>query len=221
MPTVARAVTTGPGPLNLGPVSMAAPAPRILILNAALNGRAGNTAVLLGRAAAFLAGQGAEVREVVLAENAGYAQVRAELLAAQAILFGTGTHWDSWSSLLQRFLEEATPDEGLAPWFGKPAGAIVTMHSVGGKQVLSRLQGVLVTLGCLIPPMSGLVCSYANQMARQSPEPDADDLWGVEDIEVVAWNLLAAARQGGPEAGYRSWPVARAGVSDRWIVDGS
>lgn len=187
--------------------------PRLLILNAALNGRAGNTAVLLNRAAAAWREQ-AEVVEVVLAEMEGYATVREAMLAADGFIIGTGTHWDSWSSLLQKLLEDATDDEGRPPWFGKPAGVLVTMHAVGGKQVASRLQGVLSTLGCLLPPMSALVYSYANQLALRVPGAETGDLWRIEDVDIVAWNVLTAARKQGD---YRSWPVDRERTAEKWI----
>ena len=112
---------------------------RVLVLNAALNGREGNTAVLLRRAMKSLS-PAVEVTECVLAETPAYADVREGLLAADAFVIGTGTHWDSWSHLLQKFLEDGTLDEGTPVWLGKPAAVLVTMHSVGGKAVLSRLQ---------------------------------------------------------------------------------
>ena len=189
---------------------------RILVLNAALNGRDGNTAVLLNRAAEFLR-PFADVHPVYLAEHYSYERVREELMAAQGIIVGTGTHWDSWSSLLQRFLEDTTPDEGEAPWFAKPAGVLVSMHSVGGKGVVSRLQGVLSTLGCLIPPMSALAYSYANQAALSVPSALTADLWSVEDVDVVAWNVLTAARHAND---YRKWPVDRTRFGEKWIFEG-
>lgn len=188
---------------------------RILILNAALNGRNGNTAVLLDRAAKLLQ-PSAEVRQVCMDQGYDYDQIREELIAAHGIIVGTGTHWDSWSSLLQRFLEDTTSDEGEAPWFAKPAGVLVSMHAVGGKGVVSRLQGVLSTLGCLIPPMSGLAYSYANQTALSVPGALAADLWSLDDVDVVAWNILTAARK---QNDYRKWPVDRAHPGAKWIVD--
>ena len=191
-----------------------ASAVRILIINAALNGRDGNTATLLKRAADYLQRR-AEIRQLCLAEAYSYEVVRAELMAAQGILIGTGTYWDSWSSLLQRLLEDATPDEGEAPWFAKPIGVLVSMHSVGGKGIVSRLQGVLSTFGCLVPPMSGLVYSYANQRALAAPTAQTADLWCLEDVDVVAWNVLTAALK---EHDYRKWPVDRTGADDKWMV---
>jgi chromate reductase len=206
--------------------------PRILLLNASLAGDGGNTAAALNAIAALLAPQ-ADVARHTLATAPGFAACCAALAAADAVVIGTGTHWDSWSSHLQRFLEEATPAEGTALWLGKPVACVVTEHSVGGKGVLSRLQGVLVTLGCLIPPMSGVVLSLAAQTAAQSArlEPDcgslpreanttaaSQDFWCAEDLSVVAHNLLAATahlRLAPPN--WQTWPVDRTGFDQRWI----
>src|SRR3954462_12604070 len=130
--------------------------PTILILDSSLNGTTGNTSVLLDRAASCFRRKAAVIRFAWGAPSQ-WSDVEPLLMKADALVVGTGTHWDSWSHHLQRFLEEATPSEGTSLWLGKPVAVIVTMHSVGGKGVVSRLQGVLNTFGCLIPPMSGLV----------------------------------------------------------------
>ena len=207
--------------------------PRILVLNASLAGDAGNSAAVLDHVASLLAVD-AEVARHTLTTAPGFAAVREALAQADALVIGTGTHWDSWSSHLQRFLEEATPAEGTSLWLGKPAACVVTEHSVGGKGVLSRLQGVLVTLGCSIPPMSGLVLSLAAQTAAHTgplttssdagatdtvADDDAThDFWCAEDLAVVAHNLLAAAaplRLTPPN--WKTWPVDRTGFDQRWI----
>ena len=187
--------------------------PSILILNASLNGPTGNTAVLLDRAAKLLRRK-ADVSQFPWTEQSRWEEVEPLLRKADALIIGTGTHWDSWSHHLQRFLEEATPTEGTSLWLGKPAAVIVTMHSVGGKGVVSRLQGVLNTFGCTIPPMSGLVYSLVNETTIQSGRLGADDLWCVEDVGVICHNLLASLR---PKPRYQSWPVDRSNFSARWI----
>jgi multimeric flavodoxin WrbA len=189
-------------------------APTVLILNAALQGASGNTAVALATCARLLRRRGAAVETRVLAENGGFAQTEPALQRASAVLIGTGTHWDGWSSLLQKFLEDATPAEGTRVWLGKPAACVVTEHSVGGKGVLSRLQGVLVTLGCTLPPMSGLVLSRAAQIAAHNDSDAARDLWSKDDLRTVCHNLVEAA------AGthrWRTWPVDRRDFRERWI----
>ena len=186
---------------------------RVLLLNAGLNGAGGNTHAVLARASQHLAPH-VEVALLHLAATPAYATFRAELAAADALVVGTGTHWDSWSHLLQRLLEEATPDEATPLWLGKPAAVLVTKHSVGGKGVLSRLQGVLNTFGCAIPPMSGLVYSFTNQAALATAAPGTDDLWCLEDVAIVCHNLLVAL---GVQSGYRAWPVDRTRFSARWL----
>ncbi len=197
--------------------------PRILLLNASLAGAGGNSARLLAALEIALAPHAELVRATLSgagpdAAASTFASLEPALRAADAFVFATGTHWDSWSSPLQKFLEDATPAEATALWLGKPVAVLVTEHSTGGKGVLSRLQGVLVTLGCAIPPLSGLVLSQAAQAARASASaasPSAADYWSPDDLAVVAHNLLAAARQ--PRADWRAWPVDRANYAHAWI----
>jgi len=187
--------------------------PRVLIVNAGLNGGNGNTAVMLAQAAAYLAPH-VSLAMITLAEGGGYQAVRAELAQADALLIGTGTSWDSWSHWLQELLQEATADEGSTLWLGKPAAVVVTMHAVGGKGVLSRLQGVLNPFGCTIPPMSGLVYSLVNQTVIETSPSAASDLWCLDDVPVLCENLLTAL---GLRAQYRAWPTDRENFGARWI----
>jgi chromate reductase len=198
----------------------AAPArrPRIFLLNASLAGLTGNSARLLALLTPRLTAQ-ADLEHAALAGPAAatFASLTPALEAADAFVFVTGTHWDSWSSPLQKFLEDATPAEATALWLGKPAAVLVTEHSTGGKGVLSRLQGVLITLGCTVPPLSGLVLSHTAQLARKNAPAGgaADDLWCPDDLDVVAHNLLAAASA--PRPAYRAWPVDRTDYAKPWL----
>jgi multimeric flavodoxin WrbA len=217
--------------------------PHLLLLNASLAGDAGNTAVLLARARRLLARR-ATVESLTLASlpspgSLSLASVSGSqqstpsspllyaLTRANGFLIGTGTHWDSWSSVLQKFLEDATPYEGTALWLGKPAAVVVSEHSTGGKGVLSRLQGVLATLGCTLPPMSGLVLSRAALLAAQhAPDPaTTSDFWCEADLGVVCHNLAEAARITLPSSRsthpapprWRTWPVDRRDFNTRWL----
>ncbi len=176
--------------------------------------------MLLAEARRLLARR-ASVAALTLAQPSGaplaFDTIRPQLVAADAFLFGTGTHWDSWSSVLQKFLEDATPAEGTALWLGKPAAVVVSEHSVGGKGVLSRLQGVLVTLGCTLPPMSGLVISRAASIASEHDADAAHDFWCREDLRVVCHNLAEAAAGGAPSR-WKTWPVDRADFAARWLA---
>jgi NAD(P)H-dependent FMN reductase len=216
--------------------------PHLLLLNASLAGDTGNTAVLLARAGLLLSRR-ATVESLTLAPRtdatlsnlsvlnarlrAGTGlspQLHAALERADGFIIGTGTHWDSWSSVLQKFLEDATATEASKLWLGKPAAVVVSEHSTGGKGVLSRLQGVLVTLGCSIPPMSGLVLSRAALLATQhAPDPATTrDFWCADDLRVVCHNLAEAARVTLPAAQpahprWRAWSVDRRDFAARWL----
>jgi chromate reductase len=194
----------------------AARGPKILLLDASLAGAQGNSARLLEQLAALLRPHAELLPARLSGEGASnFAALEAQMRAADAFVFATGTHWDSWSSALQRFLEDATPAEATDLWLGKPAAVVVTEHSVGGKAVLSRLQGVLVTLGCTLPPLSGLVVSQAAQLARRHAPAESEDFWSAEDLRVVAHNLLLAARA--PRPAWRAWPVDRTDYARRWV----
>lgn len=212
----------GARPRPAGETPAAAPArtaaeTRVLLIDASLAGSKGNSAAALRKFALVLPA----ATEVITIHLSGegsvdFAHLRPALQNAQAFVFATGTHWDSWSSALQKFLEDATEAEGTALWLGKPAAVIVTEHSVGGKGVLSRLQGVLVTLGCQIPPMSGLTLAKTALLAARHAPGQAEDFWSLADLEVVAHNLLAAA---GGTRDWKSWPVDRASFRDRWLAE--
>lgn len=206
-----------PGPAGAG----ASDRPRILLLDASLAGPGGNSSRLLALLSPRLSPH-AELDPAALSgpRAADFAALAPRLRAADAFVFATGTHWDSWSSALQKFLEDATPAEASELWLGKPAAVLVTEHSVGGKAVLSRLQGVLVTLGCSLPPLSGLVLSRAAHAARRhapdaSATEAAEDYWSPDDLDVVAHNLLSAARA--PRPVWHAWPVDRRHFDRPWL----
>lgn len=186
----------------------------ILAFAAGLGGASGNSAALVSRAIEQF-GDLARVRVVSLVDEPGFEPHREAIAEAEGFVFATGTYWDSWSSALQRFLEQATPSEGTDLWLGKPASVLVTAHSVGGKGVLSRLQGVLCTFGCAIPPMSGIVVKLSSQAALESGNDDhVLDFWCPDDLEIVNHNLLEAARG---TRRFRSWEVDRKDPARRWI----
>lgn len=190
--------------------------PRVLAIQAGLGGTTGNGAILLAHALEHLAPH-AELETAVLATAPGFAPHRDAIARADAIVIATGTYWDGFSSHLQRFFEEATETEGTDLWLGKPIACLVSAHSAGGKAVLSRLQGVLVTLGASIPPMGGLVVTLAAQIAIDHATPEeAADLWCVADLEVVCHNLLVAARTA-DRAAYRAWHVDRRDPMRVWL----
>ena len=172
--------------------------PSIVILNGSLGGSGGNTQAVLTQLIAELEPR-SRVEVVHLATDRRQAADLEPLLeAASGFVFASGTYWDSWGSPLQRFFEDATPFEGGPMWLGKPAAVVVTMHSVGGKGVLSRMQGVLSTLGLTIPPMTGFAYSYACHLALagETWNPAFADFWQLGDLETIAHNLLESIAGG-------------------------
>ena len=187
--------------------------PKIIILNGSLGQQFGNTSVLVARAREILQGE-ADVEELLLGQEGPKEGWEAKLRKAQAFVLATGTYWDSWGSPMQKFLEDVTHLEASVCWMGKPAAVLVTAHSVGGKGVLSRLQGVLNTLGCSIPPMSGVVYSLAGHLALRADSDFAEDFWQLEDVSSVAHNLLEALK---PSPKYETWPVDHQDPRRRWL----
>ena len=90
------------------------------------------------------------------------------------------------------------------------------MQSRGGKGVLSCLQGVLRTLGLLIPPLTGLVYSAADQAAiAASGKRLGRGLGPATDVHAtLAHDLLAALYRGN---NCKAWPVERSHFGSRWI----
>lgn len=187
-----------------------------LLVDGSVHGAGGNTAHFLARVAEALARRGVEARTAHLADGDAGEAVRATL-EADLLVYGTGTYWDGWGSPLQRYLELLTGHELSDGVLGKPAGVVVTMDSVGGTSVAYRLQGVLAGIGFLVPPLSAVVLSRLGAIVRH-PETrlpagfdPPDDVWGEEDLEVLAHNLVAA-RTGAPWA---RWPIAST-PAPRW-----
>ena len=181
-------------------------APNIAIINGALGGRTGNTNNLLHKVKRIIMKQNphATVRIVHLSPSFNWIQVRRIIKNSDALLFSSGTYWDSWGSPMQQLFEKMTQIEGKKHLLGKPAGVIVTMHSVGGKEVCSRMLGNLVSLGCSIPPFAGFAYSYADHVAHQSRTTGKkllDDVWHIDDLDALVYNLLAA------QSGSKDWRV--------------
>jgi len=186
---------------------------KCLLINGSSHGGAGNTAILLSVFRSI--GSNFEFQELPLMEVQSPEDCLPAIQWAEAFVFATGTYWDSCGWPMQRFLEMMTPTEGTAYWMGKPAAFLVTMHSVGGKSVLSRLQGVMNTFGVLIPPMSGIVLSTVGQLAMDAEENDwADDIWCLDDLSTIALNLRKAATG---QQNYKSWEVDREASHEIWL----
>ena len=165
------------------------------IINGSLGGRTGNTFNLIKKLKKTVHKIDPEikVRIIHLAPNFNWPHVRKYIRTSDALIFCTGTYWQSWGSPLQHLFEKMTEIEGKKHLLGKPAGAIVTMHSVGGQEVASRIQGVLCSLGCVLPPFSGFAYSYADHVAHRSRyhgKKLMDDVWHIEDTHSLVFNII-------------------------------
>jgi chromate reductase len=185
----------------------------VLLINAGLGGRCGNSQVVAEHCSKILTGLGV-AHEIAVLEGARPGAVQAAIARAERLVFVSGTYWGGFSSLLQQLFEELTPTEASELWLGKPAAVLVTAHQVGAQSVLFRLQGVLVTFGCLVAPMSGVVITKVGEGLRARAAELCGDVWGLDDIATALHNLLAVPFA---PATFRAWPVDREHYAERWL----
>jgi len=174
-----------------------------------MGGRTGNTSMLLKKIKKMLLKINSDVKIKIVHLHPSFCwnSVKRSIKKADGLIFATGTYWDSWGSPMQLLFEKMTVLEGSKYLVGKPACAIVTMHSVGGKEVCSRILGNLVSLGCMVPPFAGFAYSYADHVAhksRTSGKKLLDDVWHIQDLEALLTNLLIAANLT-PKPQYHVW----------------
>lgn len=189
---------------------------KILLINGSLNGTKGQSHTIAKSICSFKAGTN-EYRHLTLKDQCDISKWKEDLAWAEGFVFLTGTYWDSWGSPLQDFFEKTTDWEVSSLWLGKPAGVIVTMHSVGGKSVLSRMQGVLNTLGLIIPPLCGLVYSLNTHLISENND-HAADFWHLDEVPLILENIqhqIEINQTHKPT--WSTWKVDRKDVSRPWL----
>ena len=175
----------------------------ILALNGSIRGAQGNTARLLQHAQACLPAA-ARMHTLHLATCTDTMEtVVAAVRQADALLLGSGVYWNGYGSPMQRFLEVMTGWETTAVLLGKPAAVLLTLDSVGGTEVASRLLGALNLMGCWVPPLATVMLSRVGLEAQ-----DRDDVYGLDDVQVLIHNLCLAAQA--PRPAWQCWPVKQA-----------
>ncbi|MGE5087458.1 MAG: flavodoxin family protein [Bacillota bacterium] len=184
---------------------------KVLLLNGSPSGARGNCAEFIR---GIKTRTDAKIDVLHLAKEKFDSTFKRKVAEADAIIFVTGTYWDSWGSPLQRFLEDMTEMEATPAIMGKPCAVFVLMHSVGGKSVLSRLQGVLSTMGFLIPPMSGMVYSLVSDIALKSKTSHDKDFWQLDDATLIMENLLKACDL---NVQWTTWPVDKKDPRRKWL----
>jgi NAD(P)H-dependent FMN reductase len=173
---------------------------RIVVLDGSLNGIGGNTHGVIQETVHAL-GHLVEVDYIELKDVKDMLSLHTRIKDAQGFIVGSGTYWQSWGSPMQRFLEAATEWEGTDVFLGKPICTVITMHSVGGVEVMSRLQSIFNLLGCFAPPHCSMVHSYVNQLAAQIDKEDME-IWDLRFVPTVAHNFKVALFGGGS---FMSW----------------
>lgn len=185
---------------------------KVLIINGSINGQSGQSGNIANKIIESY--QHIEFKNLILEKNNDLKDWDELVSWADGFVFLTGTYWDSWGSPLQSFLEKTTDWEVSSRWLGKPASVIVTMHSVGGKSVLSRLQGVLNTFGVVIPPLSGLVYSLNTHLIDQDSDHKSD-FWNLSEITTLVKNLELQMRSN--KIDWATWEVDTGDVKRSWL----
>jgi multimeric flavodoxin WrbA len=175
---------------------------KILVLDGSLHGRGGNTNGVTEELLKLL--NDVEIDYIELKNVTNASVLEDKIRKADGYIVATGTYWQSWGSPMQRFLEQATPWEATDLWMGKPACFVVTMHSLGGAEVLARLQSNFNLFGCLLPPMCSIVYSHVNQMAEENGLSHSLDVWNLEALPATAHNFTAALNG---KNNYKAWGV--------------
>ena len=167
----------------------------ILIINGSLAGRSGNTAKILEKLKKKLPKE-FKIDQVCLKDKNGYEACRKKIKKSDGIVLGTGTHWSSWSSVFQGFLEYMTKYPDCDEWgLGKPCAVIVTMHSVGGDGVMSKTVNMMNMVGAYVPPFCAMTYSLVNQIALKHMKSNLyDELWSLDDLDTVCNNLSEAVK---------------------------
>jgi multimeric flavodoxin WrbA len=204
----------------------------VLIVNGSLGGSEGNSYELAKLFVPQLTYHGAQVEILNLNPKVGevcmpdLASLESQLTWADAFVFVSGTYWSSWGSPMQMFIEHLTNFETSPLILGKPASVLITMHSVGGQEVMFRLQGVLASMGFLIPPLSSMVYSLHQHLIEDAAlentqlKEHKDDFWSLRDLPYLAANLIEAIRST-RDSNFVAWPVDEKNASNLWMPTSS
>jgi NAD(P)H-dependent FMN reductase len=199
--------------------------PHILLLTGSVRGTHGNSGALTAHAARLLAAQpGVSTTTLTLADPMPPVDEVATLLqSADGLLVVSGVYWGSYGSPLQRFVEVMTTYENSPAFFGKPVACALSMDSIGGFEVAARVHAVFAGLGCWSPPCSTLILSRVGLEAIAASAGKADDpnedVWRLDDLEVVLHNLVAATQL--PSGRWSAWPHLRTPLlAEEWPATG-
>jgi NAD(P)H-dependent FMN reductase len=199
---------------------------RILIINGSVRGKEGNSWALSKIAENYLHTNLHSTASILTLTDPKPAikEVYDIIAGYDGFLIVTGVYWNNWASPLQRFIEIISTFENSPAFFGKPVACAVTMDSVGGWEVAARIHAVFSGLGCWSPPCSTIVISRVGLEAilasKGKPDDPNEDVWRVDDMEVVLKNLITAISL--KNDAWVSWPHIRFNIPDtNWSENGS
>lgn len=186
---------------------------KIILLDGSLHGKGGNTHGVTEELIKLLP-PNFEIDYIELKNVSDFSTLEKPMREAYGFIVATGTYWQSWGSPMQRLLEYATKWEATDVFLGKPVCCIVTMHSIGGLEVLARLQSNFNLLGSFIPPMCCIVHSHVNQMADKNAD-ESHDIWDMRYLPTLAHNFQQAVDN---MHHYKAWEVDRdEAVTGIWL----
>jgi len=174
--------------------------PNLLIINGSIRGSDGNSGRIIDWIERSVAENNAvDVSQLTLADPMpAIGQVRNLLASHDGFFAVTGNYWNSWGSAVQRFLEVMSFCENGPEFFGKPFACAVTMDSVGGADVASRLHAAFSGLGCWSPPCSTVIISRiaeeAIRASKGNEDDPNDDVWRIDDLGILLENLVASCQ---------------------------
>ncbi|RYD59385.1 MAG: NADPH-dependent oxidoreductase [Sphingobacteriales bacterium] len=196
---------------------------KVLIINGSIRGKEGNSGKIVSQALGYLNEQANMTAGVLTLTNnmPAIEDVCSTLTQYHGFFIVTGNYWNSFGSPLQRFVEVMTAYEHTPSFFGKPLACAVSMDSVGGMEVASRVHSVFSGLGCWSPPCATIVLSrVASEAIAASKGKDNDpndDVWSMADLKIVLQNLVATTQV---KVDWQSWPHVKLKSEGPWPHSG-
>lgn len=172
----------------------------ILIINGSIRGKKGNSHEIALYIKKYLEKEHNTNAHIYNLTQPKYSikEVYELLEKTDAFIITSGTYWNNFSSVLQRFIEVCTPFENTKAFLGKPIATVISMDSVGGIEVANKIISSFSGLGCWAPPCSSIILSRLGQFAvQQTKEWEVDpneDVWRLEDVEILTDNLIVASQ---------------------------
>lgn len=189
----------------------------ILVINGGLGGPTGNCARIIEK---YLSKHFGDASRVSVTNLTDRHPSMHQLCEYDGFIIFTGTYHHSWSSHLQRFLEEkASYVSGFDAWQGKPVAIVVIGAKIGARDVMARLAGVVNGLGAYIPPQAMMCYTKSFDITHRHEPERGRNLWKLDDLGVVVANLLTAVGSK-PEWEHTIITPSKSndgGTSNRWI----